>query len=313
MPPSPETRCHRGSRSHPAMAAPGEPAASLPGANSFTFASSRDLAGAGAPCRFLTISAPPRSFTMRSRVAVTPATAASAGRRFFWRLSIGGEASIPGAGPLAMLAKPCQNARWLQPRDAARKSVTVINNPILNSPFAEPVRHWELDQHGVPSGTCLPGAGAANSLYQCRRPSTRESPGALNLEDQYGQRNPNDYINEIGGKVAPACPRRSRAPSRVTPVTARLLQHWRDPGPRPTGCSSARSRPPRHRSGWPRLRPTATTPTLALNAEANPDLFRVALKMATGSGKTTVMAMLIAWHTLNAVRRPSNSCSPTGS
>jgi type III restriction enzyme len=29
---------------------------------------------------------------------------------------------------------------------------------------------------------------------------------------------------------------------------------------------------------------------------------RLALKLATGAGKTTVMAMLIAWQTVNAVR-----------
>ena len=33
--------------------------------------------------------------------------------------------------------------------------------------------------------------------------------------------------------------------------------------------------------------------------DANPGLFRVALKMATGTGKTVVMAMLIAWQALN--------------
>jgi type III restriction enzyme len=30
----------------------------------------------------------------------------------------------------------------------------------------------------------------------------------------------------------------------------------------------------------------------------------LALKLATGAGKTTVMAMLIAWQTVNAVRHP---------
>jgi type III restriction enzyme len=35
------------------------------------------------------------------------------------------------------------------------------------------------------------------------------------------------------------------------------------------------------------------------NEDANPGLYRIALKMATGSGKTVVMAMLIAWHVLN--------------
>jgi type III restriction enzyme len=44
----------------------------------------------------------------------------------------------------------------------------------------------------------------------------------------------------------------------------------------------------------------------AANAAANPELFRVALKLATGAGKTTVMAMMIAWQTLNAVRSPSS-------
>ncbi len=34
---------------------------------------------------------------------------------------------------------------------------------------------------------------------------------------------------------------------------------------------------------------------------------RLALKLATGAGKTTVMAMLIAWQTINAVRRPTSS------
>ncbi len=44
----------------------------------------------------------------------------------------------------------------------------------------------------------------------------------------------------------------------------------------------------------------------AANAEANPELVRLALKMATGAGKTTVMAMVIAWQTLNAVRMPGS-------
>ena len=42
------------------------------------------------------------------------------------------------------------------------------------------------------------------------------------------------------------------------------------------------------------------------NNDANPGLARLALKLATGAGKTTVMAMLIAWQTINAVRRPGS-------
>ena len=42
------------------------------------------------------------------------------------------------------------------------------------------------------------------------------------------------------------------------------------------------------------------------NEEANPGLMRLALKLATGAGKTTVMAMLIAWQTINAVRHENS-------
>jgi len=42
------------------------------------------------------------------------------------------------------------------------------------------------------------------------------------------------------------------------------------------------------------------------NGEANPGLLRLALKLATGAGKTTVMAMLIAWQSINAVRHPGS-------
>ena len=33
---------------------------------------------------------------------------------------------------------------------------------------------------------------------------------------------------------------------------------------------------------------------------------RLSLKLATGAGKTTVMAMIIAWQTINAVRQPQS-------
>ncbi len=42
------------------------------------------------------------------------------------------------------------------------------------------------------------------------------------------------------------------------------------------------------------------------NHEANPELMRIALKLATGAGKTTVMAMLIAWQTVNAARHENS-------
>ena len=104
----------------------------------------------------------------------------------------------------------------------------------------------------------------------------------------------------------------------MTPSTARLLSHWRSydfEGVRPFFCQIeavetviwltevARSRK-QYAHIWNHLQ--------AANADANPELFRLAMKMATGSGKTTVMAMLIAWHTVNAVRSPNSNLFSKG-
>ena len=98
---------------------------------------------------------------------------------------------------------------------------------------------------------------------------------------------------------------------RVTPETARLLRHWRHhrfTGVRPFFCQIeavetaiwlAEVAPHAGRAGRRFLQYLEDA-----GEEANPGLLRLALKLATGAGKTTVMAMLIAWQTVNAVRRP---------
>ena len=58
--------------------------------------------------------------------------------------------------------------------------------------------------------------------------------------------------------------------------------------------------------GAPAASATAAASSTSFNAEHNDGIPRIALKMATGSGKTVVMAMLIAWQTLNKVANPSN-------
>ena len=99
---------------------------------------------------------------------------------------------------------------------------------------------------------------------------------------------------------------------QVTPETARLLQHWRHHefgGARPFFCQIEAvetaigfTEVASHLASGKRLMENLKT----VNAEANPHIQRLALKLATGAGKTTVMAMLIAWQTLNAVRRPGS-------
>jgi type III restriction enzyme len=92
----------------------------------------------------------------------------------------------------------------------------------------------------------------------------------------------------------------------VTPETARLLLHWRD-------------RDREHQQFFCQREAVETVIWLTevapkayrkhiedANAEANPGLYRLACKMATGAGKTTVMAMIIAWHSVNRTRRPAS-------
>jgi type III restriction enzyme len=186
---------------------------------------------------------------------------------------------------------------------------TVIDDPILNSPFAEPGRHWLLNERGVPTG--VPADGRRRSEFVVPVPPPKHkvrAQGILDLEDELGARKPNDYINEVRAKVAAW---RSLGDaglrSTVTPITARLLRHWRNPDrARPLFFCQTEAA---ETAIW--LAEVAPRPEVerlrALNAEANPDLLRIAFKLATGAGKTTVMAMLIAWQTLNSARAPKSS------
>ncbi|MFN7883310.1 MAG: DEAD/DEAH box helicase family protein, partial [bacterium] len=100
---------------------------------------------------------------------------------------------------------------------------------------------------------------------------------------------------------------------QVTPETARLLHHWRKhkfSSIRPFFCQVeavetaiwlTEVAPSSGKVGKGLIEHLANA-----SKDANPELTRLALKLATGAGKTTVIAMLIAWQTINAVRRPQS-------
>ncbi len=127
---------------------------------------------------------------------------------------------------------------------------------------------------------------------------------------------PYPIINEIRNRVEDWRKLRPEQ-SGVTPFTARLLQHWRNHDfqfRKPFFCqleaaetaiwlSEIVGDPSSKNSQHKDIRKHIQE----ANFRANPDLYRIALKLATGAGKTTVMAMLIAWQTINAVRMPANS------
>ena len=191
--------------------------------------------------------------------------------------------------------------------------------PILNAPYAAPGRHHALDAEGQPlDEPPRPGRRESRLLTPVPKPKKqgggRQASLPLSAEsdvDGSGQEyNPTPIVNEIRRLVGAWRRLPNPADWGVSPITARLLRHWRDPafaGVRPFFCQVeavetiiwltevARGR----------QRETIQAHLEGANAQANPGLYRLAMKMATGSGKTTVMAMLIAWQALNAARSDS--------
>jgi type III restriction enzyme len=183
------------------------------------------------------------------------------------------------------------------------------------------MRHWELDEQGQPTQKILETRRRADFITPIPKPKKRkkaseqeafvfdEGKGLSTKEQQY---DPTSIINEVRGHVDSWRSLPNPNQWQVTPETARLLQHWRHhkfSGVRPFFCQVEAVETaiwltevaPQFKNGKRLLDHLA-----AANRDANPELMRFALKLATGAGKTTVMAMIIAWQTINAVRRPGS-------
>jgi len=196
-----------------------------------------------------------------------------------------------------------------------------FDHPILNSPYACPQRHWELDPDGQPTQQILPTRRRAEFITPIPKPKKRKKAAqqdemvfdeGKNLSTAAQQYDITSIINQVRQAVDAWRRLPNPAQWQVTPETARLLQHWRQhsfSGIRPFFCQIEATETaiwltevaPHSKSGKLLLDHLASA-----NQDANPELMRLALKLATGAGKTTVMAMLIAWQTINAVRRPAS-------
>lgn len=196
-----------------------------------------------------------------------------------------------------------------------------FSQPILNSPYEYPRRHWQLDEFGQPTQAILESRRRAEFITPIPKP--KQSKGkqkAIVFDEGHGisseaqQYDVTETINLLRRFVDEW--RQIKDPSKwgVTPETAKLLQHWREfnfSTVRPFFCQLEAV----ETAIWL----TEVAPDLGkrgqdfldlldrANADANPGLSRLALKLATGAGKTTVMAMLIAWQTINAVRHPRSN------
>lgn len=183
-----------------------------------------------------------------------------------------------------------------------------IDNPIINSPFEEPSRQFLFTEDGI-TNEIIEKRRVSAYFVPIPKPRKRAQQESLfETEWRQDRLKENDFINRVREQV-----RKWRLGGyvHVTNTTRKLLEYWRkqDRERRLYFCQIeavetaiyltevAKS----YGDGW--IEEDLST----ANTEANQDLYRIAFKMATGSGKTLVMAMLIAWNTLNKISNPQDN------
>lgn len=165
----------------------------------------------------------------------------------------------------------------------------LVDNPIINSPFDEPARYWAYEE-GQPV------------LKEGRRPaghylkSRTRGPQLSMFEEEFV---PLETVNAIRERVKTW---RERGYPGVTPLTRQLLDHWNNPERerRLFFCQ----REAAETLIWLVEAPPAEKQGIAIPKDNG--LTRYASKMATGSGKTVVMGMVIAWQVLNKLATPQD-------
>jgi type III restriction enzyme len=183
-----------------------------------------------------------------------------------------------------------------------------VEEPILNSPYEEPAVHWQIEEGRLPEIR----SGRRQAGYFYRDPKAPISSGEHEARGQWVSLT---LVNQIREQMKDW--RKKNYPG-VTGTTLELLKYWQREGRQ-------------HRLFFAQLEAVETI--IFLN-EARTDFLqgidipidetsddrrangynafkRYACKMATGSGKTTVMGMLAAWSILNKGRTETMEDSQT--
>ncbi len=169
---------------------------------------------------------------------------------------------------------------------------STIDRLIVNSPYEEPARHWSYDR--------------ATRLFD-RAGGRRPAGYVVASQDSKAFDDPGTFVeiplvNQIRARVKKW---RNAGYPGVTGITRRLLQHWTDPEEfaerRFFFCQIEAA----ETLIWLAEAPPAEKVGIDIPTDGS-NFQRLCAKMATGSGKTVVMAMIIAWHILNKVARPQD-------
>jgi len=162
-----------------------------------------------------------------------------------------------------------------------------IDKLIINSPYAEPKQFWEYIRD-TREFVLQSGRRPAGYIVASESSKTFDDPGTF-IEIQ--------LVNTIRPRIEKW---REQGYPGVTGITKRLLQHWQDLEERKDKRFFFCQLEAIETLIWLTEAPEADKTGINVPSDGG-DFSRWCSKMATGSGKTIVMAQLIAWHVLNKV------------
>jgi len=170
---------------------------------------------------------------------------------------------------------------------------TTIDRLIINSPYEEPTQHWRYDRET-----------RTFDLVEGRRPAgyVVATPGSKSFDDP-GIFVEIPLVNQIRPRVKAW---REAGYPGVSSITKRLLEHWRDPEEFDSRRFFFCQLEAVETLIWLTEAPAAERVGIDIPGDGG-SFQRQCCKVATGSGKTIVMAMVIAWHILNKVANPQDA------
>lgn len=168
-----------------------------------------------------------------------------------------------------------------------------IDRLIINSPYEEPARYWRYNRES-----------RTFSLAEGRRPAgyVIASEGSQAFDDP-GVFVEIPLVNQIRPRVKAW---RESGYAGVTGITRRLLEHWTSPEEFETRHFFFCQLEAAETLIWLAEASAAEKVGIAIPSDGGA-FERLCAKMATGSGKTIVMAMVIVWHILNKVTYPQDT------
>ena len=168
-----------------------------------------------------------------------------------------------------------------------------IDRLIVNSPYREPSKHWSYDRERL-----------GFDLKDGRRPAgyVIATEGLTSFDDP-GEFVPIPVVNRIRPRVRVW---REAGWPGVSGVTRRLLEHWTDPDEHETRPFFFCQLEAMETLIWLTEAPAAERVGIEIPTDGG-NFQRLCAKMATGSGKTVVMAMALAWHILNKAAYPRDT------